>query len=270
MDDRQLFDSYLLEGLSMTPSFKGFGLEMVWFAQQEREAYRRLFLNKKFASFRELMDEVGHFDEIIYSVQESFHLNRDEAFYIYQTLFPLAFGMCIAAALLEMNFTPEQISEVLGKACRNAVLGLRIGTQFGEEVVPGKNKTMPLDPVTLVEKSLQSVRNDNVDRLLSILIDQDKLVSSLRVNPRYLKDNDWTALENLLDKVYCKFTKVLMSKYPSLTASERRLCVLLKLDFPIRSMSLMLGISPTSVTKSKQRLKARFGGNSPEDTVKNL
>ncbi|MBS7302176.1 MAG: hypothetical protein KIG19_03400, partial [Bacteroidales bacterium] len=63
---------------------------------------------------------------------------------------------------------------------------------------------------------------------------------------------------------------VLMSKYPSLTASERRLCVLLKLDFPIRSMSLMLGISPTSVTKSKQRLKARFGGNSPEDTVKNL
>ena len=95
MDDRQLFDSYLLEGLSMTPSFKGFGLEMVWFAQQEREAYRRLFLNKKFASFRELMDEVGHFDEIIYSVQESFHLNRDEAFYIYQTLFPLAFsGEC--------------------------------------------------------------------------------------------------------------------------------------------------------------------------------
>lgn len=254
----------------MTPSFKGFGLEMVWFAQQEKEAYRRLFLQKKYANFQELMDDVGHTDEIVYSVQESFHLSKEDALHIYQTLLPLAFGMCAAAAIFEMNFTPEYISEVLGKACRNAVLGLRMGTQFGEEVVPGKNITMPIDPVTLVEKSLQSVRNENVDRLLSILIDQDKLVSSLRVNPRYLKDNDWTTLENLLDKVYCKFTSVLMSKYPSLTASERRLCVLLKLDFPIRSMSLMLGISPTSVTKSKQRLKARFSGNSPEDTVKTL
>lgn len=270
MDDRQLFDSYLLEGLSMTPSFKGFGLEMVWFAQQEKEAYRRLFLQKKYANFQELMDDVGHTDEIVYSVQESFHLSKEDALHIYQTLLPLAFGMCAAAAIFEMNFTPEYISEVLGKACRNAILGLRIGAHFGEEVVPAKDIVLPMDPVTLVEKSLQSVRNENVDRLLSILIDQDKLVSSLRVNPRYLKDNDWTALENLLDKVYCKFTSVLMSKYPSLTASERRLCVLLKLDFPIRSMSLMLGISPTSVTKSKQRLKARFGGNSPEDTVKTL
>ena len=270
MEDKQLFDSYLYEGLAMTPSFKGFGLAMVLFAQQEREAYRRLYEGRQFSSFRELMEDVGHIDEIVYSVQESFHLDREAAFELYQTLFPLAFGMCAAAAFLGMSFTPEYISEVLGRGCRNSVVGLRIGSHLGEEVVPSKDMVMHINPDILVQNSLQSVSDSNVQRLLSVLIDQDKLVSSLRVAPRYLKESDWSALENLLNRVYCEFTTLLKTKYNTLTAAELRLCILLKLDFPIRSMSLMLGISPTSVTKSKQRLKARFGGVSPEDALKTI
>ena len=103
----------------MTPSFKGFGLEMVWFAQQEREAYRRLFLNKKFASFRELMDEVGHFDEIIYSVQESFHLTRGMLCAMKRRELPAVEQVCAGArrvAVLERVMNPTNVGAIFRSA----------------------------------------------------------------------------------------------------------------------------------------------------------
>lgn len=93
--------------------------------------------------------------------------------------------------------------------------------------------------------------------LRSVLMFKDKLVMSLGQNPHYLSDEEWGRLEKILDDVCNRFTERLKSSFPGLTAAELRIAVLLRFGFSGKQMAAMMGISPTSVTKGKQRLKAR-------------
>lgn len=95
---------------------------------------------------------------------------------------------------------------------------------------------------------------------------KDKLVMSLQQNPRYLSDTEWGRLEKILDDVCNRFTGRLKSSFPGLTAAELRIAVLLRFGFSGKQMAAMMGISPTSVTKGKQRLKARVASALPDGT----
>lgn len=102
--------------------------------------------------------------------------------------------------------------------------------------------------------------------LRSVLMFKDKLVMSLQQNARYLSDAEWLRLEKILDDVCNKFTQRLKSSFPGLTGAELRIAVLLRFGFSGKQMAAMMGISPTSVTKGKQRLKSRVSSAIPEDT----
>lgn len=105
----------------------------------------------------------------------------------------------------------------------------------------------------------------NRSELRSVLMDKDKFVESLREKPRYLQDSDWAKLENIVDKVCNSFCSRLKIQYPDMTQAEQRVAVLLRFHFSGQQMAAMLGISPTSVTKGKQRLKGRV--SLPEGTT---
>ena len=78
---------------------------------------------------------------------------------------------------------------------------------------------------------------------------------------------EFVSLEDmLLDDVCNRFTERLKSSFPGLTAAELRIAVLLRFGFSGKQMAAMMGISPTSVTKGKQRLKARVVSALPEGT----
>lgn len=100
--------------------------------------------------------------------------------------------------------------------------------------------------------------------LRSVLMFKDKLVMSLQQNARYLSDAEWGRLEKILDDVCNRFTERLKTSFPGLTAAELRIAVLLRFGFSGKQMAAMMGISPTSVTKGKQRLKARVASAIPE------
>ena len=108
------------------------------------------------------------------------------------------------------------------------------------------------------------------DELRSVLLGKDPLVSALSHSPRYLSDADWERLEALLDQVCDGFCSRLRESFPGMTQAELRTAVLLRLGFSGQQMAAMMGISPTSVTKGKQRLKARLDlpdGTLLEDTL---
>ncbi len=96
------------------------------------------------------------------------------------------------------------------------------------------------------------------DELRSVLLSRDALISDLSRSPRYLADAEWERLEALLDQVCDGFCSRLCSSFPGMTQAELRTAVLLRLGFSGQQMASMMGISPTSVTKGKQRLKARM------------
>lgn len=111
---------------------------------------------------------------------------------------------------------------------------------------------------TLLQES-ESERSE----LRSVLMFKDKLVMSLQQNARYLSDDEWLRLEKILDDVCNRFTERLKSSFPGLTGAELRIAVLLRFGFTGKQMASMMGISPTSVTKGKQRLKSRVSSAIP-------
>lgn len=105
------------------------------------------------------------------------------------------------------------------------------------------------------------LRESEHDReaLRSVLMDKDPFVAGLHAQPRYLSDADWERLCGLLDQVCSGFCARLRERWPEMTLAELRTAVLLRYRFSGAQMAAMMGISPASVTKSKQRLKARVG-----------
>ena len=97
------------------------------------------------------------------------------------------------------------------------------------------------------------------EELRSVLMDRDPFVAGLHAQPRYLQDADWERLEALLDRVCDGYCAGLRERWPEMTQAELRTAVLVRYHFSGQQMAVMMGISPASVTKAKQRLKARMG-----------
>ncbi|RYY40436.1 MAG: tetratricopeptide repeat protein [Chitinophagaceae bacterium] len=70
-----------------------------------------------------------------------------------------------------------------------------------------------------------------------------------------LTPQDWTAFRNDFEKVYPDFFKRLRERYPTLSPAETRLLALTKLGLSTPEMAAMLGVSPDSVKKTRQRLR---------------
>ena len=94
-------------------------------------------------------------------------------------------------------------------------------------------------------------------RISEVLIDRDVFVESLRRNPHYLQDGEWKCLIQRIDQVYDNYTSRLKLENPLLTDNNVRLSCLVKLRFSNRQIADIMGISPTSVVKAKQRLRQR-------------
>lgn len=110
--------------------------------------------------------------------------------------------------------------------------------------------------IALGQAQLQESESER-SSLRSTLMYQDKLVSSLQEKPRYLGEDEFGRLETILNEVCGRFAERLKADFPEMTAAEMRMAVLMRFGFSGKQIATMLGISPTSVTKGKQRLKAR-------------
>ncbi len=72
-----------------------------------------------------------------------------------------------------------------------------------------------------------------------------------------LTDDHWNEFRHLFSKVHVDFFALVKQKYPSLTQSEIRLLALTKLSLSRKEMAEMLGISPDSVKKTRQRIRKK-------------
>ncbi len=73
-----------------------------------------------------------------------------------------------------------------------------------------------------------------------------------------LTEDDWENFKTIFEEVHVNFFAKLRDKYPDLSISEVRLTSLMKLNLSNKEIGNMLGISPSSVIKSKYRLKKKL------------
>lgn len=103
-----------------------------------------------------------------------------------------------------------------------------------------------------------------VDNLQSRLIerefnkDQNQIIAELS-HHSILTDEDWEKFKALFEKVYPGFFYNLKIKAPDITLAEQRIAALIKLQLSIKESAALLGISPNSVYKARNRLKQRLG-----------
>ena len=94
--------------------------------------------------------------------------------------------------------------------------------------------------------------------LMHALVGQNHLLQQLRAKPRYIQDEEWAELERTL-RNSCNLTpESLRQAHPDLTKGDIRAYILSHLQFTVSEQAVLLGISPASVTKARQRLKTKM------------
>lgn len=104
----------------------------------------------------------------------------------------------------------------------------------------------------LVEKLQEQLAEKALDD------EQRQVISSLS-HHSILTDEDWDRFKSLFEKVYPGFFHQLKSQTPDITMAEQRMAAITKLHISAKEASHLLGISPASVNKTRQRLRTRLG-----------
>lgn len=84
------------------------------------------------------------------------------------------------------------------------------------------------------------------------------MITSLKQEPDCLKDYQWQDLKEKTDGLFDGYTERLLKVVPSLTTHDIHICCLIKLSFSHTAIADILGISPTSLSRQKQRMKERI------------
>ena len=74
-----------------------------------------------------------------------------------------------------------------------------------------------------------------------------------------LTEDDWEKFKGLFERVHPGFFEELKLKAPDITLAEQRMAALIKLKVSAKKAATILGISPNSAYKSRQRLRHRLG-----------
>jgi tetratricopeptide (TPR) repeat protein len=97
-------------------------------------------------------------------------------------------------------------------------------------------------------------------RLINKELNQDQIE---RINElthhTILTENDWEHFKELFERVYPGFFFGLKKQVPEISLAELRMASLIKLKLQVREAAILLGISPNSVHKTRQRLRLRLG-----------
>ena len=101
--------------------------------------------------------------------------------------------------------------------------------------------------------------HDREKFLCDQLMKQTAVLKALRLSPKYIKtQGEWEDIIEAVNVLYDNYTIRLNQRYQSLTESDIQICILVKLHLNNSTIATLIGISPASVTKRKQRLKERM------------
>ena len=243
---RKLYRKRVGDGFALNPPFKGFGVAFIWFAMDEPYLFSMIMESQSpTASYRDYIDShVGFKAECLSAIAGTFGLQGKDAETLYYQLILVAMGLASTCTGGNSPLTIPQVSEILGKNVRAFLMVIRAGNDEREGFVPNAGG----GPGGEVDSYV----------LMRALIGQNHLLQELRARPRYILDEEWTELERML-RNSCDLTpESLRETHPDLTKGDIRTYILSHLQFSVSEQAVLLGISPASVTKARQRLKAKM------------
>lgn len=90
------------------------------------------------------------------------------------------------------------------------------------------------------------------------LFSRIEILKQLRETPRYITDEQWVEIIDVVNMLYDNYTARLHTDFSLLTNEDLRYCCLMKLRLSIPIIAIETGISSASVTKRKQRIRDKI------------
>ncbi len=243
---RELYRRRVSAGFSLNPPFKGFGMALLWFAMDEPQLYSLVLeVDEPAESFEKYVDtSVGFKQECLAAITSSFGLQGHDAEMLYYQMVLVVLGLAQACTRGGCPLSIPQVSGILGKNVRAFLMVIRAGGDEREKFVPqaGSGPGGDVDSYAMIQS----------------LAGQNHLLEQLHAAPRYIQDGEWNELERVLRNSLNITTESLQAAYPGLTKGDIRTYILSQLRFSVSEQAILLGISPASVTKARQRLKAKM------------
>ncbi len=134
-----------------------------------------------------------------------------------------------------------------------------------------KDKNNLLDQLNMELEKMRDM-GESGNALKSDEHEEIEILSKIK-SASLITEDGWREFTELVELVHHHFFVRLHKQYPGLTPAEVRIFTLVKLNFSIKEMAGMLGISPDSVRKSKQRVRKKLNlseAESLEDIVTNI
>lgn len=245
---RRLFRERVGTGFSLNPPFKGFGLAFLWFAMDEPELFKLVMENTTISatSFEDYIDtHIGFKQECLDAIGQSFNLQEKDAEMIYYQMILVALGLAHTCVKGGVHLNIAQVSEIFGKNVRAFLMVIHAKADARESFMPRKGAGPEGDMDSYL--------------LMQALAGQNHLLHELHAAPRYIQDSEWVEMERVFRNSFSLTPESLKEEHPNLTRGDVRLMILSHFHFSVAEQALLLGISPASVTKARQRLKAKVG-----------
>ncbi len=119
-----------------------------------------------------------------------------------------------------------------------------------------------IEKTSLIEKLEQQIADKRISA------DQQQLVNELS-RQTILTEEDWEKFKTIFETIYPGFFRNLKEKVSDITLAEQRMAALTRLKLSINQIASILGISPNSVYKTRQRLRQRLNLE-PEKNIEEI
>ena len=125
-----------------------------------------------------------------------------------------------------------------------------------------KNRELVSYTVNFVQKNqlFEELMNSVSEMKKSSSGDNNKVLLGMeRTINRHLQiDKDWEDFKLRFENLHSRFFDKILEREPSLTGNDLKLCALSKMNFSIKEISEMMGISTESVKTARYRLKKKL------------
>ena len=105
----------------------------------------------------------------------------------------------------------------------------------------------------------ENARLQERERFLTVqVVAQTEVLDQLSKKPHYIEDSRWPEIIHAINQLFDGFSYRLHTDFPALSEEDIHYCCLIKLRLTTSVISTLTGISPSSVTKRKQRIKEKL------------
>ncbi len=125
---RNVYNQYIITGLSSELPFKGVGTQYILFAKNEPNFFKLLFMNR-FGDASDVLSTLPNIDDnyqtILCSVRKQYALAKNESERLYEHLWIYTHGIASLIATDVCRFTAEEISSRITEVCISLVKSMK-------------------------------------------------------------------------------------------------------------------------------------------------